>query len=189
MALPAQGTISEAEYRRLALGDPQGSLELVDGRVREKSGMSVAHGDIATVLAFFLGDQLNRDEYRVRTNHARLRRSSRSYYVPDVAVIPAAAVRALLAAPGSLDAYADPLPLVVEIWSPSTGSYDIDEKLPEYMARGDLEIWRTHPYEPRLTAWRRQSDGSYTEIVHLGGRVPVASLPGVEIDLDALFGR
>ena len=89
--------------------------------------------------------------------------------------------------PGSLDAYADPLPLVIEIWSPSTGGYDINEKLPDYQRRGDLEIWRVHPYERTLTAWRRRPDGIYTESVYRGGIVHPESLPGVAIDLDALF--
>lgn len=53
------------------------------------------------------------------------------YDVPDFAVIPAALIRAVRATPGSLDACAAPLPLVVEIWSPSTGEYDIEGKLPQ----------------------------------------------------------
>lgn len=30
-----------------------------------------------------------------------------------------------------LEVYDTPLPLVVEVWSPSTGSYDVDAKVPE----------------------------------------------------------
>lgn len=80
-----------------------------------------------------------------------------------------------------------PLPLVVEVSSPSTGDYDVDTKLPEYQRRGDLEIWRVHPYDHALTAWRRQPDGSYLEMGHTGGGVRPVALPGVAIDLDALF--
>jgi Uma2 family endonuclease len=75
----------------------------------------------------------------------------------------------------------------VEIWPRSTGDYDVEEKLPEYQRRGDLEIWRLHPYERTLTAWRRQPDGSYTETIYTGGVVHPVALPGVAIDLDALF--
>ncbi len=179
--------ISEEAYRRLALADPGGQWELHEGRLREKPGMSVEHGGVMTELAYMLRGQLDRNEYRVRTHHARLRRSPENYYVPDVVVIPAALERALRRNPGSLDAYAAPLPLVVEIWSPSTGAYDIDEKLPQYQARGDIEIWRLHPYDRTLTAWQRQLDGSYVETVHREGIVRPASLPGVAIDLAALF--
>ena len=49
----------------------------------------------------------------------------------------------------SLEVYEGPLPLVVEVWSASTGNYDVESKLLEYQRRGDLEIWRLHPYERR----------------------------------------
>jgi Uma2 family endonuclease len=87
----------------------------------------------------------------------------------------------------ALEAYAGPVPLVVEVWSPTTGEYDVDRKFPEYRARGDLEIWRVHPGEQRVTRWIRQADGSYRESSHDGGRLELAHLPGVVVDLDALF--
>lgn len=63
----------------------------------------------------------------------------------------------------------------------------MDEKLPEYQRRGDLEIWRIHPSERTLTAWRREPDGSYAESLYRGGTVHPVALPGVSIDLEALF--
>ena len=42
------------------------------------------------------------------------------------------------------------------------------------------------PYERTLTTWRRQPDGTYAEELYRGGVVPVASLAGVTIDVDAL---
>jgi Uma2 family endonuclease len=188
MALPAPKLISGEEYERLAMDDPHGQLELHDGRLVEKPWMSVEHGGVSFRLARALMLQLDPLAYELRIGHGRLRRSSRSYYVPDVIVVPISQVRALTAHPGSFDLYVEPLPFVVEIWSPSTGAYDIDRKLPDYQARGDREIWRVHPYERRVTAWRRQPDGTYAELVFLGGDVEIPSLPGVRIDLDALFG-
>jgi Uma2 family endonuclease len=187
MALPKTQTVSEETYRRLALGDPGGQLELHRGQLVEKPGMSVVHGGVLDFLVLLLHNQLDRDMHRLRIGHARLRQSADTYYVPDIAVIPTAMVKALLENPHSLDAYSEPLPLVVEIWSPSTGNYDINAKLPDYQQRGDREIWYIHPYQRTLTAWRRQPDGRYTETVYHGGTVHSASLPGVTIDLDELF--
>lgn len=102
-------------------------------------------------------------------------------------VIPIDYLRRGLADTYALEAYAEPLPLIVEVWSPSTGDYDVDLKLPEYQRRGALEVWRVHPYERPLTAWVRQRDGSYVESLHRGGLVRPAALPNVAIDLDALF--
>ncbi len=187
MSITKTEPMSEEAYRQFALGDPQGQWELYRGQLREKPGMSVEHGGVRDNLLAFLYEQLDRNEYRIRTNHARLRRSADTFYVPDITVIPTSVVQALLEQPGNLDAYPESLALVVEIWSPTTGGYDINEKLPDYQQRGDLEIWYVHPYERTLTAWRRRPNGMYSESVYPGGIVHSESLSGVAIDLDALF--
>ncbi len=86
-----------------------------------------------------------------------------------------------------LEVYAEPLPLVVEVWSPSTGDYDHATKLQDYQQRGDREIWLLHPYEHTLTAWRRRPDGSYARTMHRYGLVTPVALPGGRIDLESLF--
>jgi Uma2 family endonuclease len=187
MAVTQTARMSEQDYREFVLGDGSGRWELVDGLLREKPGMSVMHGDVMEMLAFSLREQLDRDAYRVRLQHARTRVSADTYYVPDIAVVPTSLVRALRENPNSLDAYPDPLPLVVEIWSPSTGDYDISAKLPGYQRRGDLEIWYIHPLQRTLTVWRKRPDGSYVTATHQGGTVHPESLPGVAIELVALF--
>ncbi|CAA9518521.1 MAG: hypothetical protein AVDCRST_MAG73-41 [uncultured Thermomicrobiales bacterium] len=179
--------VTERTYETVALEDPEGFWELWGGRLREKPGMSWEHGEGMLELGYSLRDQLGRDRYRVRINHARARRSETTVFIPDVAVIPIAYGEPLRGRPGTLEIYDDPLPFVAEIWSRSTGDYDVDAKLPEYQSRGDLEIWRLHPYDRTVTVWRRQPDGSYQESFYRGGVVPVLSLPGVTIDLDALF--
>jgi len=65
----------------------------------------------------------------------------------------------------------------------------VTTKLAAYQARGDAEVWLLNPYEPRLTAWVRQPDGSYASPVHAGGRIALSAIAGVIIDLDKLFGR
>jgi Uma2 family endonuclease len=179
--------MSEEAFREFSLHDPQGRWELVNGQLREKPSLSAAHGDVLDLLLEQLYAQLDRSKYRIRTQHGRLRVSSETYYIPDIAIIPIAVRQALLTRPRALDAYPEPLPLVIEVWSPSTGNYDINAKLPDYQQRGDREIWYIHPYERTLTAWRRRRDGSYAETIHRSGIVYPASLPGVVIDLDALF--
>lgn len=179
--------ISAAAYERVAVRDPHGQWELHHGQLREKPGMSFEHNEVMGELPYQLRDQLDRAAYRILANAGRLRINEGNYYIPDGVVIPTSMVQSLRDRPGRLEMYADPLPLVVEIWSPSTGSYDIREKLTGYQARGDLEIWRIHPYERTLTAWRRQPDGSYTETVYHEGAITPEFLPGVVIDLATLF--
>ena len=179
--------MTEEEFRAFSLGDTAGQWELHRGELVEKPGMSVAHGGVMVRMAELLLPQLDRRAYRLRIHHARARRSSDTYYIPDIVMIPTETVLALMEEPESLDAYPEPLPLVIEIWSPSTGRYDVMAKLPDYQARGDLEIWYVHPYERTLTAWRRQPDGTYSETVYRSGVVRQDSPPGVSIDLRELF--
>ncbi len=179
--------VSEETYLRLALEDPDGQWELHQGLPREKPSMSFTHNRLSYRLGFLLGQQLNWESFDVRVNAGRVRRRGDFYYIPDVAVIPRDLWPELPEQPGNLEVYDAPLPLVVEIWSPSTGSYDIGEKLAGYQQRGDHEIWRIHPYDRTLIAWRRQPDGTYAETVYEGGTVEPVALPMVTIDLEALF--
>jgi Uma2 family endonuclease len=179
--------ISEEEYQQIVLASPDRQLEMHAGRLREKPGMTWEHGDIAFFLGYLLQLQLDRRLFRIAVNDWRVRRLPGTIYIPDIVVVPTDYGLDLAGRPGALAIFSDPLPLVVEVWSSSTGDYDIDTKLPEYQRRGDLEIWRVHPYERTLTVWRRLSDGSYDEAMYREGVVNSTALPGVEIDLTVLF--
>jgi Uma2 family endonuclease len=164
-------------------------LEIHRGRVREKPGMRMDHNRDRRRLVRQLNLQLDDAEYEVSLNSARLRAPSGAVYIPDVAVIPTAMVDAVEGRDRRLETYAAPVPLVVEIWSPATGNYDVDTKFDEYRARGDQEIWRLHPIERTLTYWRGQADGTYVVGTATGGVVEPIGLPGARIDLDRLFAR
>jgi len=179
--------ISEQTYQLIALEDTDRQWELHDGQLREKPQMSAEHNDMMVRLGLALGPQLDWRVYRLRINSSHVKRSERNYYIPDVCVIPADRYREQLGRLRHLEVYDVPLPFVAEIWSPSTGDYDIDDKLPGYQARGDGVIWRFHPYERTLIAWQRQPDGTYTSEVIRGGLVRIESLPNVTIDLDMIF--
>jgi hypothetical protein len=69
------------------------------------------------------------------------------------------------------------------------GDCDVDVKIPAYQRRGDLEIWRIHPYDCTLTAWRRSPDGNYEETTFREGSVNPVALPDVIVELAALFDR
>lgn len=179
--------VSEQTYELVALEDPEGRWELVCGRLREKPGMTTRHNDLARTLHEMLFLQLDRRRFTV-SETSRLRISTGTNYIPDVCVIPRELVRQRdRERPTSLEIYEAPLPLVVEVWSPRTGTYDVEEKLREYQLRRDDEIWRIHPLQRTLTAWRKQADDTYAEAVYRGGTVRPVALPGVSIDLDDLF--
>jgi Uma2 family endonuclease len=178
--------MTEMEYVELLESGVEGSWELHDGKLVEKPGVTWKDGDIIERLGYLLRHQLDWHTYRVRQNEGRVRKPEATIFIPDIAVIPSVygdELRDRLV----LAIHSDPLPLVVEVWSPSTGSYDVDSKVPIYQQRGDLEIWRIYPYERTLKRWVRQPDGTYSESVHHGGVISPVALPGVTIDLDHLF--
>ncbi len=179
--------ISEGTYERVALEDPENQWELVRGQLRPKPLMTAEHNQIGRMLTILLGMQLDLRQYIVGANAARLRISNGNHYVPDVCVIPMQMWQRLHERPGTFEVYDDPMPLVVEIWSPSTGAYDVQTKLAEYQLRFDTEIWRIHPYDRTLTAYRLQSDGGYRETIHTGGSISPTALPGVTIDIERLW--
>jgi Uma2 family endonuclease len=179
--------VSAETYERVALEDPEGQWELVCGYLRRKPVMTTEHNRVMQRLTRRLNLQLSEDEYTVATDSSRLRISTGSFYVPDLCVIPQASQRRSLETPGRFEVYEEPMPLVVEVWSPSTGDYDVETKLLEYQWRGDLEIWRIHPYEKTLISWRRQPDNRYSELLFLGGPVQPVALRGVTIQLEDLF--
>lgn len=180
-------TVTERTYEQVALEDLAGQWELHRGVLREKPPMSAGHNYALRELDDLLHDQLDRTRFRISINASRVRRGDEVSSIPDLLVVPAAYVEAYRGRWEALEVFADPLPLVVEVWSPATGDYDVESKLPEYMARGDFEVWRLHPFERTLTAWRKRADGSYDETVITSGVVEPVALPGVRVDLDALF--
>jgi Uma2 family endonuclease len=149
--------------------------------------MSYGHNRSGRRLARQLIMQLDPDEFEVLLNDGHLVALGGFSYVPDVVIVPATITSVFESDPQRFEEYADPLPFLAEIWSPSTGNYDVDKKIPAYRLRGDAEIWRLHPFERTLTLWRRQPNGSYQESHYEGGTVQLHALPWVTIDLDELF--
>ncbi len=179
--------ITEQAYSRLVFSEPDRQLELYGGEVRQKPGVSWEHGAVAMELGVLLRQQLDRRQFQVAINEWRVRPGPGSIYIPDLVVVPAAFGREFIGQPGLLAIFSDPPPLVVEIWSRSTGDYDVNAKIPEYRRRGDKEIWRVHPYERTITAWTLLPDRSYDETVIREGTIRPVALPGVEIELSTLF--
>lgn len=181
--------LSMEAYLDLARADPDGLWELWDGEPREKPGMSVEHSRSLIELVFILRRQIDPTSWEIRVDAPRARWTERHAFIPDVAIVQRVLADEQANQPGRLEVYDVPLPLVVEVWSQSTGAYDLEVKLAAYKARGDAEIWLLHPYERTVTRWIRQADSTYTEETFTGGSIALAAVPGIVIDLDAIFGR
>lgn len=174
------------EYQALVWVDLDRAWELIDGRPREKPGKSWDHLDVVSQVTFCLMRRLNRAQHRVFAG-GRVLHPEDTVLIPDLLVVPSALGAEWRGRPGTLANFPEPLPLIVEVWSRSSGDYDVMTKLPVYQQRGDREIWMIHPYKRTLTAWLRREDALYDEVVFRGGEVEAAALSGVTIRLDELF--
>lgn len=132
--------VSYETYERVALEDPEGQWELVCGRPRQKPDMTTEHNSAMRMLNVQLTRQLDEMKFVVATDSSKVRVSNATYYIPDLVVLPRAYERTPRQAPGTFEVYGLPMPLVVEVWSPSTGEYDVESRFPEYQQRGDAEI-------------------------------------------------
>lgn len=177
--------VSETTYHTILLEDPEGHWELVCGRLREEPPITMAHNEMIDALDWQLKPQLSPRDYAIRANRGRVRTIGGSYFEPDLIVVPRELVEAQQ--PTEVEVFQTSLPLVVEVWSPLTGRYDVQTKLETYRERGDGEIWFVHPYDRTITVRMRQPDGTYDERVQHGGKVRPTTLPNVTADFDALI--
>ena len=93
--------VTEQTYRCLATEDPERKWELHDGELREKPDMSAEHNDAMFYLGMLLQQQLDRSQFRLRVNAGRVRRIEKTWYIPDVTVIPTELELAQRGKPGS----------------------------------------------------------------------------------------
>jgi Uma2 family endonuclease len=177
--------MSEPAYSDLVFAQRAWSLELYQGRLRDKPEMTWYENGVQTDLALLLMDQLDRRDFHVFT-FLRVRLSPGTILVPDVMVVPKSFGEPFRDKPDVLAIFDDPLPLVADIRC-LAGGYDVEGKVIDYQRRGDLEIWVIDPKDRTVTALVRQTDGSYLAIRYHGGIVALSALPDVSIDLDRLF--
>ncbi len=179
--------VTQETFEQVVLKEPGRQWELHEGHLREKPPMTFGHNRVTILLGAPYLQQVDLRRFDLRIGHGHVEHPERSYYIPDLFVVPLERTIPESASADTVNFYREPVLLVVEVWSPSTGGYDVDTKLPEYRAGGDLETWRVHPYDRTLTVWRRQTDGSYAQSIHRRGVVEPVALLDVRIDLDALF--
>ncbi len=82
--------------------------------------------------------------------------------------------------------------LIVEVYSPSTGKRDLNEKYFLYESSGVNEYWVVYPEAKAVTVFllqpnRKYGDGTTYEVVRGQTQVPVQTLEGLIIDLEELF--
>ena len=81
--------------------------------------------------------------------------------------------------------------VIIEILSPATATKDQIQKVALYEKHGVKEYWLVHPGDRLITVRLLDAAGRYgiPKIHEAKGRLPVHTLPDLEIDLDQVFRR
>jgi len=124
---------------------PPDNMELVDGQLVEKNGMTLKTGKIQSRLSRYWGDYKDSSgqggeayvEVPCRTNR-QIRRPDVAYLTPE-----------LVAQFGNLATLPQSFPLVAEIVSPTDIAEDVFLKAQEYLESSCQEVWLVFP-ESRL---------------------------------------
>jgi len=78
--------------------------------------------------------------------------------------------------------------MIVEIQSPASAKYDLNEKFNIYEKSGVSEYWVVFPYDETIQVFLLQPDGKYDKgKLYESGNVPVGIFGGEEIELESIF--
>jgi Uma2 family endonuclease len=129
--------------------------EYIDGWVRAMTGATNRHNQVKLNCLVSLAAKLKGHNCRpfdsdtkVRIREQRLRR----FYYPDAQVV--------CRGNAPTDVFQDAPVLIIEVLSPSTRRYDLDEKLAAYLMIPSLECYLVlEQHQPQAIVFRRTPDG------------------------------
>ncbi|MDR1022483.1 MAG: Uma2 family endonuclease [Prevotellaceae bacterium] len=169
--------------------------ELINGFIRIMSSPATTHARVVNrlniTLSYFISRHNGKCEVFVAPFDVRLPKNGEkddnkifSVVQPDIVVVCDPSKideKGCLGAPD----------MVVEVLSPSTRKYDLNEKFNLYEASGVKEYWIVEPFVKDVAVFLLQENGRYAEraIYRSGAKIPVQTLPGLEVDTEKLFTR
>ena len=135
--------------------------EYIDGWIRAMSGAALRHNMVSVNTLIALGNRLKgkicrpfNSDTKVRIDLAGMKR----FYYPDVQVV--------CQSNGQLSVFQDRPVLIIEVLSPSTRQYDLDEKMTAYLTIPSLECYiALEQHQPIAIVMRRSSGGFLRELV------------------------
>jgi Uma2 family endonuclease len=169
----------------LKLPEAEGIEEVVNGEIRRMPPNKILHADTVENLADILWASVNRKTIQVRVSTFGLviRRDPLTTRVPDIAVF----IRSQVV---EQDGYIHSAPeLIVEVLSPANTRAERSEKLKDYESLGVPEVWVVSP-EARTVEVLSLTDGRLTTTALLReGQLKPEHLPGVAVDLAAIWPK
>jgi len=133
-----------------------GKSEYVDGWVRAMTGGSVRHSSVKINCSASLVNALKGHRCRPYDSDmkVRVRRAGTArFYYPDLQVV--------CDSSPSTSAYQDSPVLIIEVLSPSTRSYDLDEKMNAYLQIPSLQCYIVLEQHQPVAIVLRRSEGGF----------------------------
>ena len=158
--------------------------EYIDGEIYEMSGGTGNHSKIAMKIALALGVLVNLLEYTFHSSQMRIRISETRYVYPDLCLV------------RGKEAYEDARELallnpvfVVEVTSPSSETYDRQDKLDFYLEVPSIEAYLIVDQDrPRVDLFTRAEAGwDVRAFNQLDDVIPLPML-NCELPLSAVYG-
>jgi Uma2 family endonuclease len=169
----------------LKLPETEGIEEVVNGEIRKMPPNKLLHADTVENLADLLKASVDRNAIQVRVSTFGLviSREPLTTRVPDIAVF----VRSQVV---EQDGYIHSAPeLIVEVLSPANTRAERAEKLQDYESLGVPEVWVVSP-EARTVEVLSLNDGRLQATALLReGQLKASQLPGVTIEVTAIWPK
>lgn len=156
--------------------------ELIDGEIYVTPSPIPPHQSLLTEVGVLINDVARPGNLgRVYYAPIDVKPTPDAWVVPDLCFV--ARERLSIVGPSAIDGAPD---LIVEILSPSTRGRDLAQKRALYERIGVREYWLLDPRDRTVTALVLRG-GRYEALPLVGGRIRSEVLPGLEIDVGALF--
>lgn len=156
--------------------------EYVDGWVRAMTGASLRHNIVSANAFVSLSTSLRGKDCRPFNSDTKVRierDSMKRFYYPDLQVV--------CESNDQLSVFQDRPVLIIEVLSPSTRRYDLDEKMTAYLTITSLQSYIVlEQHQPFAIVMRRIEDGFLREVIEgIEASIPLpflgCSLPMREI--------
>jgi Uma2 family endonuclease len=147
--------------------------EYIDGWVRAMTGATVRHNQVAVNTLVHLANSLKGKPCRPYSSDMKLRirdQQNTRFYYPELQVI--------CESNAPSDQFQDTPTLIVEVLSPSTRQYDLDEKLNAYLSIPSLQWYIIlEQHQPIAIVLRRTEKGFLREVYE--GLQAIIDLPAI----------
>lgn len=157
--------------------------EYIDGWIRAMVGASIRHNIVAGNCFVSLATRSRGTPCRAFNSDTKLRidrRETKRFYYPDLQVV--------CQSNDSMSIFQDHPVLIVEVLSPTTRRYDLDEKMTAYLSIPSLEMYLVlEQHQPIATVLRRCEGGFLRQTIEGMGESMELPFLGLTLPMQEIY--